>query len=311
MGEELYSDIDYAKSVIKDKHSANIKFSKYSLIYPFTTENLSGYFDQINFKDRKVLTVTASGDHALNAILYGAKEVCTFDINRFTKYYLALKKAAILYLDYAAYICFFSGMSDLYLDKHIYKMIRNGVDDSSKIFWDSLFDEYNINDISYALLRNKYTDIEELRKFNPYLIEDKFLKLKMKIEKFDFSFMESNILNLSEYLNDLKFDLILLSNINDYIYQLYNNEYLSEYKKLIFDLSNNLNKHGKVAFAYIYRILEYSPYHEYDGKDAKYPFYNKRNREELLHNHSFNIYYFDSAYHDYAKDAVMTYTKKS
>jgi hypothetical protein len=202
-------------------------------------------------------------------------------------------------------------MSELYLDKHIYEIIRNGLDEESKIFWDSLFDEYSINDISNALLRSKYTDIEELRKFNPYLIEDNFLKLKMKIDKFNFPFTESNILCLPEYLYCSKFDLILLSNINDYIYQLYDNEFFSKYKKLIFDLSNNLNNHGKIAFAYVYRILEYSPFHNYDGKDAKYPFYNKRNREELLHNHSFNIYYFDSAYHDYAKDAVMTYTKKS
>ena len=64
------------------------------LIYPFTNENLFEYYNK-NLENKRVISVTSSGDHILHAALGGAKEIIGFDINRFCKYYCALKIALI------------------------------------------------------------------------------------------------------------------------------------------------------------------------------------------------------------------------
>ena len=72
----------------------------YCRIYTFTTENISGYLEYFDLKDRKLLTVGSSGDQVLNASFYGAKDITLYDINSFSKFYLYLKIAAIITLNY-------------------------------------------------------------------------------------------------------------------------------------------------------------------------------------------------------------------
>ena len=56
-------------------------FNSLSKIYSFTTENISGYFEQLQFTNKDVLTVAASGDHIINSFYKGAKTAIGFDIN--------------------------------------------------------------------------------------------------------------------------------------------------------------------------------------------------------------------------------------
>ena len=60
-------------------------------VYPFTTEEISGYFKYLNLKDKSVLTVGSSGDQAFNAIYYGARKVTLFDINPTTEKFVREK----------------------------------------------------------------------------------------------------------------------------------------------------------------------------------------------------------------------------
>ena len=50
-------------------------------VYPFTTENISGYYPSLDLKDKDVLSVGSSGDQAFNAILCGAGKVTLMDIS--------------------------------------------------------------------------------------------------------------------------------------------------------------------------------------------------------------------------------------
>ena len=50
-------------------------------VYPFTTEDISGYLTQIDVENKKVLTVGSSGDQALNSLLLGAKSATAVDID--------------------------------------------------------------------------------------------------------------------------------------------------------------------------------------------------------------------------------------
>ena len=49
-------------------------FNSYSAVYVFTTENINAYYDQLDLRNKSILTVVGSGDHILNAILRGAKK---------------------------------------------------------------------------------------------------------------------------------------------------------------------------------------------------------------------------------------------
>ena len=75
-------------------------------IYPFTTENISGYIDKFNLKDKSLLTVGSSGDQVINAILKGCKDITLLDINPYTKFYYYLKVASILTLNLDEFMAF-------------------------------------------------------------------------------------------------------------------------------------------------------------------------------------------------------------
>ena len=68
----------------------------YQEVYPFTTEMISGYFEEIDFKDKTVLTVGSSLDQAYNALLLGAKKIVVYDINENVIKFGKLKRDLIL-----------------------------------------------------------------------------------------------------------------------------------------------------------------------------------------------------------------------
>jgi hypothetical protein len=299
----LNYDIEYAKTLITDKDAKATCHTKCSKIYPFTTENLSGYFNQLDFKDKKVLTVTGSGDHALNAILLGASEVHTFDINRYAKYHLNLKKAAIEVLDYGKFLSFFHVFKGSNLNKETYFKLRDILDDESKLFWDSLLTQFSNYQIRQALFRFGDVYCQKANNVNNYLNEEQYYELQKKINSFNISFIESDILDLKAKIDNVKYDLILLSNISDYIDALYYFNAILQYKKLILNLANNLNENGKIVFAYLYGILENNDI------DFLPDFYKKNYRERIFSGESFTLEMFKSIHTGHDKDAVMIYTK--
>ena len=65
-------------------------------VYPFTTEVISGYFNELDFKDKSVMTLGSSSDQAFNALLLGAKKITVYDINENTAKFGKLKRDVIL-----------------------------------------------------------------------------------------------------------------------------------------------------------------------------------------------------------------------
>ena len=74
---------------------ANGKFSSFSQLYSFTSENLSGYMPTLPLDGAKVLTVCGSGDHVVNASMLGADEIVAFDINTLAGFYTDLKYSLV------------------------------------------------------------------------------------------------------------------------------------------------------------------------------------------------------------------------
>lgn len=69
----------------------------YGRVYYKTNEDLVDMYRDIDFEDKKVLTVLASSDQVYTARFLGAKTVDSFDKNRLTLYYYYLRKWSIKY----------------------------------------------------------------------------------------------------------------------------------------------------------------------------------------------------------------------
>lgn len=217
-------DIDLLKSYILNGEKQSIdknditSFDSADKIYACTNEDLFLY---PNKKEKRVLSVTSSGDHILNAVLNGAKEVIGFDINRFCKYYSALKIAMIKKYEFNEYFSkldFTKIFDDCYYleDDKIFEVILKDVlpylSTDERLFWGAfntlikkgnfkggLFDAYSI-----------CLDICNL----PWIVKDKYDELKYYLLKdtCKIRYVDSNINNLNNKVKG-RFDSIYISNI--------------------------------------------------------------------------------------------------
>ena len=92
---------------------------RFDVIYPFTSENIAGYMEDLDLTDKKIITVTASSDHILNAIAQGATDITTFDINPETRYYMELKLEGVQQLEYEDFLKLFLFDNPMSLNKEI------------------------------------------------------------------------------------------------------------------------------------------------------------------------------------------------
>ena len=222
---------------------------KFNSIYPFTTENIAGYMNKLDLTDKKIMTVTGSSDHIINAILRGSLNITTFDINPLTKYYMDLKLSAIKELSYNEFLDFLLYDTEKSFSYEIISKLK--MDDKSKIFW--LKELANNDDdglrMKHSNLFNlKYFDIQNKIDCNLYLNQKNYDIIKDRLELVKIIFIESNLKDLKI---DENYDYMFLSNISDYINTFYEDKYLMNYKKLIFRFLKNVKY---IFFAYVYDI---------------------------------------------------------
>ncbi len=265
--------------------NSNFVFDKFSSMFIFTTENIKGYVNNIDVNGKTVLAPCASGDHAFESILKGATRVDMFDINIFAYQMVMLKAAAIKTLEREEFIDFFlkNKKKKSAFNRSVYtNKIREALNDDSKLFWDhiySYFKDTNKLRESALFLYDQY-EHNSLTKINDYVKEEYYDLLKSKIGILDKSeFFRSNVIDLPNNLNE-KYDIIMLSNIQDYMSNTYNCSYLEALKKyrqfLKHDLMNHVNEDGIIVGEYYYHnsaVPSISPAQDADTIkfDAIYP----------------------------------------
>src|SRR5574344_422224 len=240
----------------------DLELKPFSLLYPFTTENISGYISKFDLANRSLLTVGSSSDQILNAVLMGCKDITLIDICSYTKYYFYLKKCAILSLSYDEFLEFlcYTGYPTTFkknlncLNKNTFDRIKpllRLMDYESYLFWDELLvqnDNITIRKKLFSCDEYKKTTIQ---KINPYLKDEKnYNKLKSLILNIKPNFINDDIMNI-EMVN--KFDNIFLSNLCGYYG-------VNEIKTLLDKLNNNLNYKGSILYAYLYQTTISSKY---------------------------------------------------
>lgn len=232
---------------------------RFNSIYPFTSENIAGYMKDLDLTGKKVITVTGSTDHILNAILQGATEITTFDINPLTKPYMDLKISALKNLSYEAFIKLFLFESNMNLDYSIISSLD--MSDESKMFWLEQLSKFNNNGIELrnsSLFNTKYFNPYSKLWQNLYLEKSKYNLLKQQLKDANITFINASLKDLRIEDN---FDYMFLSNISDYLSLMYSCDTLRKYRDLLYEFQKRIDT---IYFAYLYDIGNSNPRTEID-----------------------------------------------
>ena len=243
--------------------------------YPFTNENIKEMHNYLDFRDKDILTVCGSGDLILNMILWGAKRIDTFDINRDCIWYYELKKAGILGLERKEFIEFFCfedypvpyQYNKKAFSKKVYNKLVPFLKTEAKEYWDFHFGNIfnsGLNIRSNAkLFMKEPVGYKENIKCNDYLNNDEnYCLLREKIRNFDIKFYHVNVTDLNRTLN-IKYDYIFLSNISSYMDLLFDKDTLIQFRNLIVGLLPYLKDKGiiQIGYLYNYKLPLYGPYY--------------------------------------------------
>lgn len=244
--------------------------NKFQEVYPFATEAISSYFPNLNLKDKSLLTVGSSLDQAFNGLVLGVKNVTVFDINKNTLEFYKLKRNLILT----------TPREELYS-----KVLDLNIPKTKDIFSEDIIKNINLylkDDNSYELLRNR-------------------------LQNDNIKFINGDIFNLDNSLENQKYDRIILSNILQYIESFSKKEDINNKLKTSFNkLSEHLNYDGIMQFLYLYTFSKENienienPLMTYDLKRV----YNTLKTKNL------DIHFFEGICSKNRTDAIVTYTKK-
>ena len=258
----------YAKEMIENqvnqKKIMNVfePFSKYSKGYLWTNENIKEYINKKYISEyNSALSVTASGDHLFNLILHNVLNIDTFDTNTLTEYnVLGLKKALIEKFKYNDFltICELIANNMLTLEETTYliKDLLPLMDKKYRKYWQKI-SEYNYqlqknNDECLDLFAMLFININEKNNFirrNSYLMgKDNYDKFKENMMRANINFYCTNAINILDTFPNQKYDVILLSNILDYITINWNYEQLRKFEDELLFITNN---NGKIFLAYL------------------------------------------------------------
>lgn len=286
--------------------------NSFYLIYPFTTENISGYIKEFDLKNKSLLTVGSSGDQVINAILNDCKDISVLDINPYYKFYYYLKIASILSLDINKYLEFlrYEDYPDVFkynknvFNKDSYNKIKSTLrllDYESYLFWDELFNSFKPIEIRENLFSNDEDRTNVISDCNPYL-QSKFLyeMTKTKVKRVMPTFINGDL-----FKTDLqrKYDNIWLSNIGTYLSR--------EQVKLMTDkMVKSLNIDGKLLVSYLYETTIDTKY-----KDNWCQIYDLQQTFNILRDYNPSLISFTGVnglkfQDENMKDSALIYRKK-
>lgn len=301
MDDKLYQLLKKAYGIVGNRIVSLEQSGSFTWIYPFTTENISGYIDVFDLENKSLVTVGSSADQVINTALKGCSSQTILDICPFTKYYFYLKKAAILTLDYEKFTEFLccdnyydeSGMNygafNISYWNELSEQLKE-IDYNSFVFWNHLFYSFKPFHIRSRLFSRDECGINSLKQMNLYLKnEEMFNQTKMIIKDVNPKFITEDIFKVK--LKE-KYDNIFLSNLNQYYS-------ISVLKSLIENLESNLNENGRMLMCYLYHTQS-------DSLDE----YCKVLGNYVTDFHSFTGRYGCQEKVEKIKDSILIYKKK-
>jgi hypothetical protein len=221
-------------------------------LYSFTTENLSGYLPKVVRRGDVVGTICGSGDHALNAVLLGASRIVEFDINPLAMAWSSLKRSAVLSLTHSEFLSFFLRGSKDALSYRMFKRCVEHLGRHETQFFEGCYQSCDYKGAELresALFNNRYDSSEVKLKSNLYLEESCFYELKVLLPHVPYTKQVSTAHSWAQAIRPNELDVILLSNIADYVGE----ELPSFYANTALPLCQKLRSGGRVVAAYFYQ----------------------------------------------------------
>lgn len=190
-------------------------------LFSFSNENLEAIFENRDLTDKKVATVGSSGDQVLYAILNGSKDITLIDANALSQPYVELKMAAIKNLEFEEFLDYFT-FANILSGKY-YSKISHDLSEYAKTFWDNILLDLDSDagekgaKIFLFQLVGKGADFAQNREALSFCRDKQiYNQLKEKMNGCKVTFKVSTLEDFNKDLDD-KYDLILLSNIYDYV----------------------------------------------------------------------------------------------
>lgn len=218
---ECASDISFVRE--KNNH--------YDKIYFQSNEYLNPLFQNFSVEGKDVFSVLASGDQMFLSYQEGAKSVDTFDINKLTYYYYYLRKWSILYFNqyyppakdlvWSHHFLFDSFKKSELFDEEDQDALRFWKEYTSKTFG------YQNEELFYLSSNEDSNEIGDLT------------RLKEILKKNPLSFQNIDI--SKEFPITKKYDVIILSNILEYLYFMN-----TDFNQLISNLDSLLKDDGVI-----------------------------------------------------------------
>lgn len=201
---------------IDSNESEITSFGNFDPSYLWTNEDMKLYPKE-NLKGKNILTITSSGDHALNAILNGATNIDSFDVNVFSKYVSALKIAMIKkygYYDFFKRMKWIENVESLNFNskENIIDSVRKYLSCDEYLFW-STFERLRTNNkVRFNDVINVYGNL----KLNAYVDIFEYNKLKRKLKCASVMYYDSDVINVAKNVSK-KYDRVFLSNVLEYV----------------------------------------------------------------------------------------------
>ena len=273
--------------------------------YCVSNEYLQGYMQQFDLRNKRVATVGSSGDQMLNSLLYGSRDITLIDANIYTMAYVEYKIALIKELDFKTFRKNIGTRGAFHWKT--YRQISHHLLQPIQQLWDRIMLEQDAEEDTFYPHYNCFTasDIDDrltqgcVEKYSEfYVSEEAYNRLKQILleNKYKLDYKVADIFDFPNKLEG-RFDLILLSNIYNYIEGTYLKEKFGYTLKQLYN--NNLNQGGTIQTDYeFYKIPVYNK-----DKDIGLDF---RKTEIKHNNHTDTAFFLDKPNFDidYPEDTL-------
>lgn len=246
----------YSKQIIKNgDYYSGVKFREYSKAFVGASENINFYLKRERYRREKALTVLAGGDHVFNLIFQDFKQIDAFDINKLQYFVYKFRRAMIEVLSYKEFLyanlrfdcCCIDSLLEIlektkeHLEEDVYEYYRKILEFAKKTG--------RLENLYYMVIGDFW------KKYNNYLAsEETYLMLKNKMADANVNIYFGDALDVASNLVS-GYDLILLSNISDYLGKIQNPLTLEEFNSFIDNFYKLLNDRGTVI-NYIYGFYD-------------------------------------------------------
>lgn len=251
---DLEEAIDFSRSIMLND-SNDLIFSKYNKVFFVATECIREYLERESFNKSRALTVLASGDQIFNLLHEGVEKIDAFDINKLQYFIYYLKRAFLLRfpLDTFVILCNSFGSNYALEEKiKIIEMLKEYLPEDVYEYFRKIL-EYAKNKKDAKLSNLLIPSSIDMELANNYLVSNEdYLKVRKGIEDTEINLHFKNALDIPEIVNP-GYDIILLSNIADYLSQMIEGFDICDFEKYIDSYFKLLNKEG-VLINYLFGL---------------------------------------------------------